>query len=134
MKIIRYISMSFVAAIFVVTSSCDSYLDINVSPNSPTSAPISQVLTSVTVNVGFRGGSDMHRFTSLIAQQFAGQGAAGTQSREYARYLIQPTDVNNLYASLFATQLADIEYIISNSEKSPHYRGLCIFSGCRYVG
>ena len=55
--------MSLVAAVFVVTSSCDSYLDINVSPNSPTSAPISQVLTSVTVNVGFRGGSDMHRFT-----------------------------------------------------------------------
>jgi hypothetical protein len=124
MKIIKYISMSLVAAVFVVTSSCDSYLDINVSPNSPTSAPISQVLTSVTVNVGFRGGSDMHRFTSLIAQQFAGQGAAGTQSREYARYLIQPTDVNNLYASLFAGQLADIEYIIANSEKSPHYRGV----------
>lgn len=124
MKIIRYISMSLVAAVFVVTSSCDSYLDINVSPNSPTSAPIAQVLTSVTVNVGFRGGSDMHRFTSLIAQQFAGQGAAGTQSREYARYLIQPTDVNNLYASLFAGQLADIEYIIANSEKSPHYRGV----------
>lgn len=124
MKIIRYISMSFVAAIFVVTSSCDSYLDVNVSPNSPTSAPIAQVLTSVTVNVGFRGGSDMHRYTSLIAQQFAGQGAAGTQSREYARYLIQPTDVNNLYASLFAVQLADIEYIIANSEQSPHYRGV----------
>lgn len=124
MKIIRYISMSLVAAVFVVTSSCDSYLDINVSPNSPTSAPIAQVLTSVTVNVGFRGGSDMHRYTSLIAQQFAGQGAAGTQSREYARYLIQPTDVNNLYASLFAVQLADIEYIIANSEQSPHYRGV----------
>jgi hypothetical protein len=124
MKIIRYITLSFVAAIMLVTSSCDSYLDVNVSPNSPTSAPISQVLTSVTVNVGFRGGSDMHRFTSLIAQQFAGQGAAGTQSREYARYLIQPTDVNNLYSALFAVQLADIEYIIANSEKSPHYRGV----------
>lgn len=105
-------------------TSCDKYLDINVSPNSPTSAPIDQVLTNVTVNVGFRGGSDMHRFTSLIAQQFDGQGAAGTQSREYARYLIQPTDLNNLYAAMFAGQLADIEYILANSAQSPHYRGI----------
>jgi hypothetical protein len=106
------------------TTSCNKYLDINVSPNSPTSAPIDQVLTNVTVNVGFRGGSDMHRFTSLIMQQFDGQGAAGTQSREYARYQIQPTDVNNLYSAMFATQLADIEYIITNSSQSPHYRGV----------
>ncbi|WP_395626658.1 SusD/RagB family nutrient-binding outer membrane lipoprotein [Daejeonella sp.] len=124
MKIMKNITMGLVATVLLVTSSCDKYVDINVSPNSPTSAPIAQVLTSVTVNVGFRGGSDMHRYTSLIAQQFAGQGAAGTQSREYARYQIQPTDVNNLYSSLFATQLADIEYIIANSEQSPHYRGV----------
>lgn len=112
------------AMILLFSTSCDKYIDINTSPNSPTSAPIQQVLTSVTVNIGFRGGSDMHRYTSLIAQQFAGQGAAGTQSREYARYLIQPTDVNNLYASLFAGQLADIEYILNNSAGSPHYSGI----------
>ena len=110
--------------ILLLVSSCEKYLDINTNPNAPTSAPIQQVLTNVTVNVGFTGGSDLHRFTSLIVQQFAGQNAPGTQSREYARYQIQPTDVNTLYSRMFATQLQDIEYIIKNSAGRPHYTGV----------
>ena len=135
MKIIKNITTGIAITFGILAiTSCDKYTDINVSPNSPTSAPIDQVLTNVTVNVGFRGGSDMHRFTSLIAQQFAGQGAAGTQSREYARYQIQPTDLNSLYSALFAVQLADIEYIISNSAQSPHYRGIAkILKGYVYA-
>ncbi len=112
------------ALLLVSATSCEKYLDINTNPNAPISAPIAQVLTNVTVNVGFTGGSDMHRYTSLIVQQFSGQGAAGTQSREFARYQIQPTDVNNLYSTLFANELRDIEYIIANSAESPHYRGI----------
>lgn len=105
-------------------ASCDKQLDINVSPNSLTSAPIQNVLTNVTVNVGFTGGSDLHRFTSLWVQQFAGQGAAGTQTLEYERYNIQSTDVNNLWSIHYASMLPDCDYIINNSEGSPHYSGI----------
>lgn len=124
MKKIKNIILSTVAIVVLSVTSCKKYLDINNNPNSPTSAPIQQVLTNVTVNIGFQGGSDMHRFTSLIVQQFAGQNAAGTQSREYARYQIQPTDVDNLYSRLFALELQDLEYILKNSDSSPHYRGI----------
>ncbi|HXI00830.1 MAG TPA: SusD/RagB family nutrient-binding outer membrane lipoprotein [Sphingobacteriaceae bacterium] len=124
MKKLQNIILGTAAIVLLTVTSCEKYLDINTNPNAPTSAPIQQVLTNVTVNVGFAGGSDMHRFTSLIIQQFAGQNAPGTQSREYARYQIQPTDVNNLYSTLFATQLQDIEYILKNSEGSPHYSGI----------
>ena len=123
MKKLKYITGGL-AAVMLMFTSCEDFLDVNVNPNSPTSAPIEQVLTSVTVNTGFRNGSDMHRFTSLIAQQFAGQGADGTQSREFGRYLIQPLDVNNMYNTLFAGILADTEYIINNSTGSPHYTGV----------
>ena len=124
MKNLRYITGGLVTSVVLMFASCDDFLDVNVNPNNPTSAPINQVLTSVTVNTGFRNGSDMHRYTSLIAQQFSGQGADGTQNREYARYLIQPTDLNNMYNTLFAGVLADTEYIIKNSEGSPHYTGV----------
>lgn len=124
MKKFKNIILGTAALVLLTVTSCEKYLDINTNPNAPTSAPIAQVLTNVTVNVGFTGGSDMHRFTSLIAQQFAGQNAPGTQSREYARYLIQPTDVSGLYGRLFAIQLQDIEYILKNSEGSPHYSGI----------
>ncbi|ALI99415.1 hypothetical protein DC20_11125 [Rufibacter tibetensis] len=105
-------------------SSCDEFLDVNQNPNSPTEAPIAQVMTNATVNTGFRNGSDLHRFTSLIMQQFSGQNSLGTQTREYERYLIQPSDLNNLYNSFYADALPDLEYIINNSAQSPHYTGI----------
>ena len=124
MKKFKNIIIGSIAIVLLTVTSCEKYLDINTNPNSPTSAPIQQVLTNVTVNVGFTGGSDMHRFTSLIIQQFDGQNAIGTQSREYARYQIQPTDVTGLYSRMFAIQLQDIQYILKNSEGSPHYSGI----------
>jgi hypothetical protein len=121
-KTIKYLFGSAIVAL--AFSGCDRQLDVNVSPNNLTSAPIQTVLTNVTTNVGFTAGSDMHRFTSIWAQQFAGQGAAGTQTLEYERYNIQSTDVNNLWSSVYATILMDCEYIINNSEGSPWYSGI----------
>lgn len=105
-------------------SSCEEFLDVNKNPNSPTEAPIAQVLTNATVNTGFRNGSDLHRFTSLIMQQFSGQAGPTIQTREYQRYLIQPSDLNNLYNAFYAVALPDIQYVIDNSTGSPHYSGV----------
>ncbi len=112
------------AALAFGGSSCDTFLNVNNSPNSVLTAPISQVLTSAEVNVGFVGGSDINRFSNLIMQQFAGQGGPGTQTSIYQTYVIQPTDVSNAYNSVFATTLSDLNYIISNSTGSPYYSGI----------
>jgi Starch-binding associating with outer membrane len=120
---IKLIRLGLLGTILTLTS-CDKNLDINTSPNALTAAPIQNVLTNITVNVGFSGGSDIHRFTALWVQQFAGQGAAGTQNLEYERYNIQSTDLNNLWSSFYATILPDCDYIIANSAGSPHYSGI----------
>ena len=120
---IKLIQLGLLGSILTL-GSCDKNLDINTSPNALTAPPIQNVLTNITVNVGFGHGSDIHRFTSLWAQQFAGQGAAGTQSLEYERYNIQSTDVNNLWSNFYATILPDCDYVISNSAGSPHYSGI----------
>lgn len=119
---IKYIApVLLMAAMF---TACKRNIDVNTNPNLLTAAPIQTVLTSLTTNVGFTGGSDIHRFTSLWAQQFAGQGAAGTQTLEYEKYIVQPTDVNNLWSSFYANMLMDAEYIIANSPGSPWYAGI----------
>ena len=69
---IKFIQLGLLGTFFTL-SSCDKNLDINTSPNALTSAPIQNVLTNITVNVGFSDGSDIHRFTALWVQQFAGQ-------------------------------------------------------------
>lgn len=120
---------SLVVAVVILTlgvGACDDFLDINVSPNNQVDAPIGTILTSATVAVGYQAGSDAHRFSSIIAQQFAGQGNPVAQTREYMRYQILDTDVNNLWSSYYAIALADLEVVIQKaaSGNAPKYSGV----------
>ncbi len=127
MKLKNFIKSSLLIGAVVITSSCNDFLDVNVSPNDVSDAPIEQILAGVTANVGFTGGSDLNRFAALIAQQYSGQGAgATTQPQEYERYNIQGSDVNNLWNSIYATTLSDLEIIIKKAAESnsPHYAGV----------
>jgi hypothetical protein len=114
-----------VLTLVLTLSACEDYLEINDSPNNVTDAPIGQLLTSATVATGFIAGSDGHRFSAILAQQFGGQGTEVAQTREYMRYQISPSDVNNLWSNYYAVILADLELVIQkSSETSPHYAGI----------
>lgn len=118
------------SALFLVgLSSCKKYLDINKDPDriAETAAPIDLLLTNVTVNTGFVGGSDLNRYGALLVQQFSGQTTGGeTQTQQYEKYLLQSADVNNLWSTFYATMLNDIEVIIrlSTAQNAPYYRGV----------
>jgi hypothetical protein len=129
MKIKNIISKSLIIGAVLFSGSCNDYLDINIDPNSVSDAPIEQLLTSVTTNVGFTGGSDLNRYAGLITQMYSGQGSgATTQPQDYERYLITGSDLNNLWNSLYSTTLSDIELIIQKANDpavlSPHYAGV----------
>lgn len=129
MSIKNILRKSFILGAVLFTCSCNEFLDINVDPNSVSDAPIEQLLTSVTANVGFTGGSDLNRYASLIVQQYSGQGSgATTQPQDYERYNISGSDANNLWNSLYSTTLSDIELIIKKANDpavlSPHYAGV----------
>lgn len=86
---------------------------------------MAQLLTSATVATGFLAGSDVHRFTSILAQQFGGQGTDVAQTREYMRYQLAPSDVNNLWSNYYAGSLADIEIVLSKAgTTAPTYSGI----------
>ncbi|MBC8987038.1 SusD/RagB family nutrient-binding outer membrane lipoprotein [Pedobacter sp. N36a] len=128
MKNIKNIVVIAFATVGILTaSSCKKFYDINQDPDSVLSAPIKQQLTSLTVNLGFYAGSDMNRNTSLIMQQFSGQSSGTLNATQlYERYLIQGTDLNNAWSTLYATILNDAENIITKAtaEGSPHYSGI----------
>lgn len=128
MNLKKYIKYSFFfAALMVSTVSCKDYLDINQDPNSVLEAPIEQVLTSATVNLGFWAGSDMNRYGALIAQQWSGQTAGATvQTQDYERYLITGSDLNNAWSSMYSTILSDLELVVQKAAKegSPNYSGV----------
>lgn len=125
-KILIIITFAFAVS---AVSSCKKFLDINTDPDRLASekADIAQLLTSVTSSVGFTGGSDLQRYTALIMQQYSGQSTgAQNQTQDYEKYLLTGSDLNNLFSSIYATTLNDIEVIIRKAaaENSPHYSGV----------
>jgi hypothetical protein len=125
----RYIKMLALAITgIVLASSCKKFLDINKDPdripsNNP---PLAQLLTSAQMNLAFEGGSDLYRYSTLIAQQMSGQASSPNQTYEYDRYNIAGSDMNNVWGSIFATTLSDLELIIkyATAGGSPHYAGV----------
>ena len=95
----------FIGAITLV--SCKKYLDINKDPDNivSTNAPLPQLLTAAQVNVGFEGGSDLYRFSNIIAQKVSGQASQPNQTYEYDKYNITGSDLNNVWGSLNAQSL-----------------------------
>jgi len=122
----------YICALIVLAGSmvsCKKYLDINKDPDSllEDQVPIQLLLTNVTTNIGFTGGSDLFRYGALLTQQFSGQTTGGeTQTQQYEKYLIQSADVNNLFNTIYAQTLNDIEVIIrrATADGSPHYSGV----------
>lgn len=112
----------------VLFTGCSDFLDINTDPDNivSTNAPLPQLLTAAQVNLGFEGGSDKFRYSTIIAQHLSGQASQPNQTFEFTRYNIQGSDQNNLWSSMFATTLSDLELIIKNSTASgsPHYSGV----------
>ena len=121
-----FIKFTVISVLIFSASSCKKYLDINQDPDNILTAPLAQLLTSAQVNLGFESGSDLFRYTSLIAQQMSGQASQPNQTYEYDRYNITGSDQNNLWSSVYSTTLNDLELIIKQATAtgSPYYAGV----------
>src|SRR5437868_14872329 len=123
-KILLYSSLIGILSCAV---SCKKYLDVNTDPNNIKEVPVSQILPSVTVNIGYMGVSDLFRYTLMIMQQFSAKGPVNTGNtfNEYERYNINSSDINNQWNTFYATIVSDLELMITQSQAtSPHYAGV----------
>ncbi len=123
---LNYLKIAIAFSGIVAVSSCKKMLDINKDPDRipDSNSPIAQLLTSAQVNVGFTAGSDLYRYTTEIMQQMSGGASQPNQTYEYYRYNITGSDLNNVWSSIFATTLSDLELIIKQGGASPHYVGV----------
>ncbi len=125
---IKSIKYTIILATLLSVVSCKKFLDVNQDPNNINQAPISQILPSVTVNIGYMGASDLFRYSNLFMQQFSAQGpvSAGNTFKEYERYNVNNSDINNQWNTVFGTTLSDLELMITQAtqESSPHYAGV----------
>lgn len=125
MKLSYYKLIMFFTGI-VTISSCKKFLDINKNPDGlpDSNSPIPQLLTSAQVNLSFEGGSDLFRFSTVIMQIMSGEASSPNQTFEYYRYNISGSDLNNVWSSINATTLSDLQLIINQGGASPYYTGI----------
>ncbi len=123
---LSYFKLIMLFAGIVCLSSCKKTFDINNNPDllPASNNPIPQLLTSAQVNLGFEGGSDLFRYATIIMQQMSGMASQPNQTYEYYRYNITGSDQNNVWSSIFATTLSDLELIIQRGGASPYYQGI----------
>lgn len=128
MKLKYFRNFIIALAGIVSVTSCKKFLDINKDPDRipASNPPLAQLLTSAQMNLAFEGGSDLFRYSTLIVQQMSGQASQPNQTYEYDRYNITGSDENNVWSSIFATTLSDLELIIKNATASgsPYYAGV----------
>lgn len=128
MNLKRFFKNMTVMALLLSIFSCQDYLDVNKDPNAITEdqGPMEQIFTSAVVSLGFFSGSDLNRYSSLIAQQYsAGSRGTTVQTWEYERYNITGSDANNAWNLMYSTVLSDLEKTIekANAAKAPAYAG-----------
>lgn len=125
MKKFRFVNYVLLTGAIGLLGSCNNFLNVNDNPNAVVVAPAANVLVAAETGLGFLAGSDLHRYTSLIAQQFAGNGG-NVQTTAYDRGVITGGDVNNLFrGSIYAGALADMQrLVIDNQVKNPVYAGI----------
>ena len=123
---LRYLKLIILFAGIVGISSCKKFLDINKdSDRLPDSnSPIAQLLTSGQVGIGFEGGSDLFRYSTVIMQMMSGEASQPNQTYDYYRYNITGSDQNNVWGTMNANTLSDLQLVINQGGASPYYTGV----------
>jgi len=106
-------------------SSCEKWIDpdINVSENSPTDVPLNLLLPSTQASLFYVLGGDHSRAASIWMQHQAG---VDRQAGSFDTYVYVESDPNNLYNTLSATVMKNLEVMTRKSAEtnSPHYAGV----------
>ncbi len=110
----------------ILLVSCDNFLDVNEDPTRLKTASISQTLVAAETSLAFNMGSDIFIYSSIFTQQAAGQGVAAAQTREYDKYLLSNSDVNNTWSNFYSVCLADLNYLKQNAlaQGNPQHAGI----------
>ena len=125
MKNKKLIGVTLAAAVVFTSVSCnrDKFLDVNVSPNLPTTVSMPVLLTSTIINTGFMATNDLGRTTSLLTQQYAG---INNQPAAYDVYVLRGSFDNQWNFEIYGGTLINSQTLIdlAATKNSPAYGGI----------
>lgn len=101
--------------LLVSISSCKKGLDINKDPNNPTDVPASTILPAAEANLAYTIGGSINRISASVIQHYAGHRG---QPLEYGQYDLTPATTDNIWSSMYAGVLKDLDLIGQKSTAS----------------
>lgn len=106
----------------IALGSCKKYINVNTSPNAPTSVPPSVLLPTTEIGIAFANGNDLDRATSAITQQIAG---VANQTQGYDVYNFSGAFDNQWNGELYGGVVNNCRAMINqDSATSPAYSGI----------
>lgn len=140
MKKLNIIAIStFLILMFSLTSCQKKWIDptMNNNPDAPLDVPVATLLPTIEANMGFNlGGNDVVGITSMWDQYSYG---SANQSAIIGSYNIKPSDVTNIWASLYSesgmmgTKIM-IKKALNSTTYAPHYEGVGKILMAVYLG
>lgn len=105
-KLIYIITVGFL----MITTSCNDYLDINDSPNSPSSAGANLILPAGQASIAVVTAGIYNNLGGFLAQYWT-QAVTANQYNDLDQYLLKTDDYERQWDELFAGALNDLEFI-----------------------
>jgi hypothetical protein len=106
----------------MILGSCKKYINVNTSPNSPSTVPPSVLLPTTEIGIAFANGNDLDRATSAIMQQIAG---VANQTQGYDVYNFSGAFDNQWNSELYGGSINNCVALINmDSAASPAYSGI----------
>ncbi|GAB2600873.1 SusD/RagB family nutrient-binding outer membrane lipoprotein [Spirosoma areae] len=116
---------AFVLLPFLVgLNGCTKFLDVNVTPNNPTSVPPSVLLPAAQYGTAFANANELNRFASTLTQQLAG---AANSPANYDVYVTSGADFGNQWRfEIYDGALVNYDQIIrlADASNSKAYSGI----------
>lgn len=113
-----------VAAVSSLTTSCNNYLDVNVTPNNPTSVTPGVLLPTAVVGSAFANANELNRFGEVVIQHLTG---AANNPANYDIYVTNGADFGNQWRfELYGGALINYQKLIetANTTNSKAYTGI----------
>lgn len=100
--------------LFLSLEACSQYLDVNVTPNNPTSVTPAVLLPGAQAGTAFANASELNRFASVLIQQLAG---ANNSPATYDIFQTNGADLENQWRfELYNGALINYQKLIESGE------------------
>ena len=101
-----------ITLLFIVVA-CSDFLDVNTDPNNPSAIDAENLLAAAEGGLSYYLGFEMNRDALLLTQQWS---TIYTQYWDVDKYRLLPTAYDNVWQTLYADVLADLNETIRISE------------------